>query len=328
MHAMHSLSAIDLNLLVVLDALLAERHVSRAALRLNRSQPAVSHALARLRHLLDDPLLVRHGGRLEPTARALEIAPQLADALDRMRRMLEPSGFDPATERRVFRLAMSDYGAAVILPRLLPLLRKEAPNVDLSLSQASREVMVAQVLDGEIDIAFGVFPDLDRSLRAARLFTESFACLADAGSLGGETSMDMAAYLARPHALVALRADRENEIDNALSALHHRRRICLAIPHWGVAPSLIVGTDLVLTVARRILPPDPARAGVTVFDPPFDIPPFAFEQVWHPRRDRDPGHRWLRRRIAGLFADPASSPDANPAAALSGHAGISDLGEG
>lgn len=96
---MNSLAGIDLNLLVVLDALLAERHVSRAALRLNKSQPAVSHALARLRHLFDDPLLVRHGGRLEPTLRALEIAPQLTDAMGRMRSLLTPAGFDPATER-------------------------------------------------------------------------------------------------------------------------------------------------------------------------------------------------------------------------------------
>lgn len=325
MHRMHSLAGIDLNLLVVLDALLAERHVSRAALRLNKSQPAVSHALARLRHLLDDPLLVRHDGKLEPTARAMEIAPQLAEALERLRRVLGPSDFDPATEKRVFRLAMSDYGAAVLLPEIVPLLRARAPNVDLLVSQASREVMVSQTVDGEVDFAFGVFPELDRSLQSRLLFRESFACLADAASLGGAKALDMAAYLARPHALVALRPDRENEIDSALAAFGHRRRICLALPHWGVAPSLIAGTDLVLTVARRILPP--AGPGLAIFEPPFEIPPFAFEQIWHPRRDRDPAHQWLRRQIAVIFADAASSPDANRAASESGHAGLSDLGK-
>lgn len=303
MHRMNSLSGIDLNLLVVLEALLAERHVSRAAIRLNRSQPAVSHALARLRHLLDDPLLVRHGGGLQPTARAMEIAPLLADALDRMRRLLVPAGFDPATERRTFRLAMSDYGATVILPRLLPALRTQAPGIDLEISQSSREAMTVQVMDGEIDLAFGVFPTLERSMRALRLFDERYACLADDASLGGAVSMDLAAYLARPHALVALRADVESEVDSALAAIGHKRRVALLLPHWGAAAGLIAGTDLVLTVARRILPPSVEANGLAVFEPPFAIPVFGFEQIWHRRRDSDAAHQWLRETILSLCGD-------------------------
>lgn len=298
---MNSLAGVDLNLLVVLEALLAERHVSRAASRLNKSQPAVSHALARLRHLLDDPLLVRRPGGLEPTARAMEIAPALAEALDRMRHLLAPAGFDAATERRTFRLAMSDYGAAVILPALLPLMRAQAPHVDIVVSQASREVMVSQVVDGEIDLAFGVFPGLDRSVRSQRLFDERFACLADAASLGGRQTMDLVAYLERPHALVDLRADRPSEVDTALAELGHRRRLCLIIPHWGVASHLIAGTDLVLTVASRILPAQ--GNGLCVFAPPFEIPAFQFTQIWHKRRDGDPAHQWLRSRIQHLLDD-------------------------
>merc|ERR1711965_1205160 len=110
MQQMNNLRGIDLNLLVVLDALLAERHVSRAAARLNMSQPAVSHALARLRVLFDDPLLIRRGGQLVASARALEIAPVLEEALRQMRVVFGPSGFDPAKEKRTFRLTMSDYG--------------------------------------------------------------------------------------------------------------------------------------------------------------------------------------------------------------------------
>lgn len=299
MHEMNRLAGVDLNLLVVLEALLAERHVSRAAIRLNKSQPAVSHALARLRHRLDDPLLVRRSGGLEPTARALEIAPALAEALDRMRHLLAPAGFDPATERRTFRLAMSDYGAAVMLPALLPLMRAQAPHVDLVVSQASREVMISQIVDGEIDLAFGVFPGLDRSVRSQRLFDERFACLADAASLGGRSPMDLAAYLERPHALVHLRADRPSEIDMALAELGHKRRLCLIIPHWGVAPQLIAGTDLVLTVASRILPA-PGN-GLCVFAPPFEIPAFQFAQIWHKRRDGDPAHQWLRAQLQRLL---------------------------
>jgi len=298
---MNTLAGIDLNLLVVLDALLAERHVSRAAIRLNRSQPAVSHALGRLRHLLDDPLLVRHGGALQPTMRALEIAPRLAEALERMQDLLAPSGFDPAVARRSFRLAMSDYGATVILPRLLPLLRLRAPGIDLHVSQAGREAMAAQVMDGEVDIAVGVFHVLDKAVQRRQLFEEEYACLADATSLTGATNMDLSAYLQRPHALVALRADVQSEVDLALAAVGQKRRIALVVPHWGVAPSLIAGTDLVLTIARRLHPAQPAAVGLTAFEPPFAIPSFAFEQVWHKRRDGDAAHQWLRETISGLF---------------------------
>lgn len=307
---MNNLGAFDLNLLVVLDALLAERHVSRAALRLNKSQPAVSHALARLRALFDDPLLVRHGGQLEPTVRALEIAPQLAEALAHMRLLMGSQPFDPAREPHVFRLAMSDYAALVLLPQLMTVLRRQAPNVDLLVSQASREVMMAQAVDGEIDLALGVFPTLAEDLRTSLLFEEHFACLADRASLGGEKTMDLSAYLQRPHILVSLRGDTGNEIDLALSAIGHKRRIALALPHWSAAPGLVPGTDLVLTVARRILPRDGETGPLAIFAPPFAIPPFAFRQIWHRRRDGDPAHRWLRDLITGILAPSTVAPAA------------------
>ncbi len=305
---MNNLAAVDLNLLVVLDALLAERHVSRAAIRLNKSQPAVSHALARLRTLFDDPLLVRHGGQLQPTVRALDLAPRLAEALAQMRQMMGAQAFDPLRERHVFRLAMSDYAALVLLPRLMAVLRRKAPNVDLVVSQASREVMMAQAVDGEIDLALGVFPALAEDLRTSLLFEEDFACLADAGSLRGKGTMDLSAYLERPHILVALRGDTGNEIDLALAAVGYKRRIALSLPHWSAAPGLVPGTDLVLTVARRILPRDVGAGALTVFDPPFAIPPFAFRQIWHRRRDADPAHRWLRDLIAGILAPSEGAP--------------------
>ncbi|MEW9306312.1 LysR substrate-binding domain-containing protein [Labrys neptuniae] len=298
---MNNLAGIDLNLLTVLEALLAERHVSRAALRLNKSQPAVSHALARLRTLLDDPLLTRQGGSLRPTARALEIQPHLTEALDRMRHLLTPAGFDPSRERRTFRLAMSDYGAAVLLPRLVPLLRAEAPHSDLLVTQAGREAMAAQILDGEIDLAFGVFPDLGEQLAQALLFEDHYVCLADGSGLPPPGRLDLPSYLARPHALVALRADVENEIDRTLAALGHKRRICLTLPHWGVAPRLIAGTDIILTVARGILPPSIEAGGLRLFEPPFTLPAVPFTQIWHPRRRGDPAHQWLRERIARFY---------------------------
>lgn len=302
---MNTLRGVDLNLLVVLEALLAERHVSRAAVRLNMSQPAVSHALARLRQLFDDPLLIRRNGRFVPSARALELAPALAEALRQVREVLGPPGFDPAQESRTFRLAMSDYGSAVVLPGLATALRAEAPGVALTVRQASREAMIQQVMDGDCDLALGVFPHLPERVESARLFLESFACLADRRSLGaaaGDAGMSMAAYLARPHLLVAMSDAAGTEIDAALQAAGHARRVVLTVPHWGVAPRLVAGTDLVLTVARKALAAVERDPALAVFPPPFAIPPFPFVQAWHQRRTGDPAHQWLRATVARVAA--------------------------
>lgn len=300
MHDTNTLRGIDLNLLVVLDALLAERHVSRTASRLNMSQPAVSHALGRLRHLFDDRLLIRRNGQLVPSARALEIAPTLTEALRQVRQVLGPGGFDPAKEKRTFRLAMSDYGSAVILPALLKMLRLEAAGIDLMITQSSREGMLRLVLDGECDLALGVFPDLPERVEAEQLFVEHFACLADREGLESRDGLDIGAYLARPHMLVAMKDEANTEIDTALRAIGHTRRVAVTLPHWGNAPRLIHGTDLVLTVARKALALYERDPDLAVFEPPFLIPPFPFVQVWHERRGGDPAHLWLRHAVAGV----------------------------
>ncbi len=298
---MNNLSRIDLNLLVTLHALLVERHISRTALRLHKSQPAISHALAHLRDLFDDPLLIRRGGRLELTPRANELMPALTQILDQVGTLLAPPPFDPVRTQRIFHLAMSDYGARVVLPSLVRTLRLQAPGVDLVVTQAGREAMALAAIEGETDLALGVFPRLPDPLRRQTLFVDRFACLADASSYA-EVSLDIDAWLQRPHALVSMRAGMDNEVDRALAALGRQRHLTLVLPHWGVANDLIAGTDLILTVARRNLDSTQQDARLRVFEPPFPIAPFAFEQVWHPRRDVDPAHRWLRQLVAGVAA--------------------------
>lgn len=297
---MDDLRRIDLNLLLTLHALLSEQHVSRAALRLHRSQPAVSHALAQLRDLFADPLLVRRGGRLHLSSRAQALREPLEQALEQLDGLLGSPRFEPNRARRTFRLAMSDYGARVVLPGLMRRLRTEAPGIDLVVSQGSREAMLGQLIDGEVDLALGVFPDLPSEVRLQVLFEESFICLADRHSLPARTGLSLAQWLARPHVLVAVRPGIDNEIDLALQALGQGRRIALTLPHWGVAQGVITGTDLILTVARRSLSGARLDPGLRSFAPPLPIAPFAFTQAWHARREGDAGHRWLRELIRGL----------------------------
>lgn len=303
----NSLQRIDLNLLVTLHALLTEQHISRAAVRLHKSQPAVSHALAHLRELFGDPLLVRRGGKLALTARARELMQPLEDVLDQLGALLAPPAFDAAAAQRMFRLVMSDYGARTVLPGLMRRLRAEAPGIDLVVTQSPREMMQLQVLDGEVDLALGVFPSPPPELLADALFTDTFACAADASTLPASGTLSLDAWLARPHALVAMRGGVDNEIDRALSSLGHARRIAVTLPHWGVANDLIAGTDLVLTVARRNLDRLDGDARLRVFAAPFPIAPFTFGHLWHPRRQNDPAHQWLRRAIAEIAQTPEAS---------------------
>lgn len=300
MHLMNDLRRVDLNLLVILDALLSEQHVTRAAERLHLSQPAVSHALARLRDVLGDPLLVRQGGGLVPTPRALELATPLADALAQVQALLAPNRFEPLLAQRTFRLAMSDYGAALLLPSLMRTLRREAPGIRLQMIHTSREGMLEGLLNGEIDVSAGVFPDMPAELRNTPLFNEHYACLVDRESLPPGGTLDLPTYLARPHVLLEMRGSGTVEIDRALTAIHERRHVAVSLPHWGIAPQLIPGTDLILTVSSRGLLNIDHRH-LLIAPVPFHIPSFEFVLAWHSRRGGDLGLQWLQERIAGAL---------------------------
>jgi len=295
---MDDLRRIDLNLLLTLHALLTEQHVTRAALRLHKSQPAVSHALAQLRDLFKDPLLTRRAGAgMALTPRAQELREPLEVALSQLNALIHKGSFTPGLANRRFRVAMSDYAADLVLPTLVRRLRREAPGVDLALCQASRESMLVQLADGEIDLALGVFPQASHDIVLQDLFEERFVCVADKRSLPKRGKVSLQSWLARPHVLVAMGPDTHTEIDVALASKGLRRHIALVLPHWSACTSVLPDTDLILTVASRTLDRVARGQGVARFMPPIDLPHFAFQQAWHARRDADPAHRWFRGAV-------------------------------
>lgn len=298
MQLIHDLRRIDLNLLVVLDALLEERHVSRAAERLAMTQPAVSHALNRLRDLLDDPLLVRSGNQMQLTRRAFELAGPLRETLAGVRRLVLGDDFDPASAELSLRLGMSDYGAWVALPGLLRVLRREAPGIRLEVCQASRLDMATEVANGDLDGALGVFPLLPEGLRAQALFEERFVCLCASETLAGRERLTLDEYLAAPHLRVALQQSPAEEIDSHLERLGRRRQVSATVPHFSVAPALLAGTDLLLTIAERMLPDDLEAHGLASFEPPLQLARFDFVQIWSEASQDDPARRWLRGKLA------------------------------
>lgn len=300
---MDELRKIDLNLLLTLHALLSEKHVTRAALRLHRSQPAVSHSLALLREHFQDPLLIRKQGKLTLSARAHTLLPLLETSLRGLNNVLSPSEFDHRTATRRFRIAMSDYAARIVLPPLVAYLRDAAPGVDLAISQASREMMLAQVEEGEVDLALGVFPGAGAALQTETLFAEKFICLADRRYLPASGSLTLEEWLEKPHVKLVTQPDAVDEIESALISQGLTRRICVALPHWSAAVNLLVGTDLVLTVASRTVASEGGNETICRFEPPLSIPGFNYVQAWHHRKNTDPAHLWLREAI-GMCCEP------------------------
>lgn len=294
---MDELRKIDLNLLLTLHALLTEKHVTRAALRLHRSQPAVSHALAQLRDHFDDPLLIRKGGKMLLSARAQTLLPPLEASLHGLNNLVGSPEFDPSTTRRRFRIAMSDYASRIVLPPLLVYLREHAPGFDLAISQASREMMRVQLEEGEVDLALGIFPGAAGDIQKETLFPEQFICLADRRFLPENGKLTLNEWLAKPHVMLGLLPDAVDEIEKALIARGLKRHICVALPHWSAAVSLIPGTDLVLTVASRSVTPECYHDALSRFAPPLPLADFDYEQAWHSRKNTDPVHQWLRRAI-------------------------------
>jgi DNA-binding transcriptional LysR family regulator len=308
-----SLSGVDLNLLVVLDALFEEQSVTRAAKRVGLSQPALSNALARLRVRLGDPLFVRTSTGMVPTPRAAELVPEVRAALRRIEQALADSApFQPATTKRVFRVLTTDYVEMALFPKVLARMRKEAPDADLEIRPGTSGGMPPRepLERGEIDVAIGVFLDdhghervPERGIVGAPLFRETFVGLVRTGHPLLRGALTPERYASYPHVLIAPRGGRSGYVDRALAAHGLERRVQVLTPSYMTAPWLLIGTDLVLTLARRT-----AEALVDVlplasFEPPIAIEGFVVAARWHERQAKDAGHRWFRKLLTDVAKD-------------------------
>jgi DNA-binding transcriptional LysR family regulator len=295
MKAVH-LANIDLNLLVVFDALVAEGHATRAAERIGLTQPAVSHALNRLRALFGDPLFVRSPRGMVPTSLAQDIAPSVRSILEQVEGVLRGGrAFDPAASTRQFVLGLSDYAAFVLLPRLTVRLDQEAPGVSLVVRNTSRSVGLPMLEDGTVELIAGNFPEPPTHMREELLYEEDFICAGrrDHPDLGEPLDLDR--YLALRHLQVSMKGNPSGYVDAVLAEKGLKRNVAVTVGHFLMAPMLVDASDLVATEPRRLFTPLAGRLPLRLFSPPIDIPLFRVVQTWHARHDVDPGHQWLRR---------------------------------
>lgn len=299
------LAAIDLNLLVAFDALMAERSVTRAGKRIGRTQPAMSATLARLRALFDDELFIRSPAGLQPTQRANELAEPLSRALAEISRTLNyTQKFDPASSSQSFTLALSDHPAFVLLPRLVDVLRKQAPGITLRINAFSHRDDAVTLLDaGEADLTVGVPSRQSPGGRIIShpLFEERFVCVLRRGHPMAARSLDLETFLSLSHLLVSPEGERYGHVDAALAASGHRRRIAVSLPQMYAAPALIAHSDLIATLMEGIVTRSDSQRDLLILPPPIELAPVSFVMSWHRRNEAHPAQRWLRDLLVELM---------------------------
>jgi DNA-binding transcriptional LysR family regulator len=289
-----NLSALDLNLLVALDALLLEANVSRAAMRVGLSQPAASHALQRLREVLGDPLLVRVGARMELTPRAQALRGPLAQALDQVRGLFIPDDFDALSSERRFRLMMPDLAVELLVPRLMEKIAARAPNVRLDIVPWRGPAIVTAEFARTIDMVISI-GDAFKGFHRQLLYTDRDALAVRRGHPVGTRLKQRDVFLNARHVAVVIRGQNSDLIDDWLRTKGIERRNALVVPGYLEALHVVARTDLVAFV--RLIAALAKPLSLETVAPPLD-PGIDEQFLFYPTRAQmDPGSIWLRNLV-------------------------------
>jgi DNA-binding transcriptional LysR family regulator len=299
-----NLAAVDLNLLVVFDALVAERQVTRAAQKVGLSQPAASNALRRLRDLFEDDLFVKTPQGMQPTPKAIALEQPIRQVLTQIQSALvQEAPFVPETSEQVFALGMSDYGEFILLPKLMEHLERVAPRIQIQVRSTDRQDALKLLDANEIALAIGFFPKHSSWHQAQELFQERFVCVAHQSNPNIKDPFTLEDYLAASHLLVSPREDRTGRVDLFLAQQNLQRHIALTVPHFLVAPFILSNTNLIATLAERVVRTYAEALALKVLPLPFELSGFSVSMLWHTKNNNDPAHLWLRTMMAELNLD-------------------------
>ena len=293
-----NLAGIDLNLLLVFDAVMKERHVTRAGARIGMSQPAMSNALNRLRHHLKDDLFVRGAEGMRPTVRALELAGPINAALQDLSSALEPAAFDPSTAQWQFAIGTNDYCVSTLMPHVITRIQNEAPGVNVRLVASAGQTF--DMLDTQtIDFGISSFGDVPDRFGSHLLFEDSYVVLMRKDHPLTQGKVTLERFLDARHLLVSPDGDTEGFVDVALRASGHKRQIAMVVNSFSSAPAMLTHSDLILTVPRRI-----AQSFGPLYNlvtrPSLFQGPHAFSTVtlvWHSRLASHPAFVWMRELL-------------------------------
>lgn len=288
----------DLKLLLCFDALMSERSVSRAAERLDLSQPAMSHALARLRRLFDDPLLLKGRGRMTPTSRALQLESQVRDLIAALDRLSEqPVAFEPASARLRFAVMAPEYAEHLLAPAISAQLEREAPSVAVDFRASEPDRALEWLARGDLDFRLGWWPEPPAALRFKLLFRDRLVCLVRKGHPRLRGAMSVEDYLTAAHVRVQTpRASvSSGAVDQAATALRRALNVVLRVQNLSVMSEVVATTGLVATVPERLAARLQEKYPLQALALPLTVPDVRMALYWHERTHKHAAHRWFRQ---------------------------------
>jgi DNA-binding transcriptional LysR family regulator len=310
-----NLRAVDLNLLVALNALLTELHVTRAADKVGLSQPAMSNALARLRHIFKDDLLVRTAVGMQATPRALELAEPVRQVLRQIERVLDSEPiFDPATSSRTFTLRLSDLLALLLLPPLFDKIKSEAPGLEFDIVHLPPNRTVEAIEKDEVDIAVSMGLSHANSIKSQTLMNDQMVCVMREGHPLVDETLSLSGFLVAKHLKVSMSPTDSRFVDDVLARQGLARRVALNVPHWLLVPHVLERSDLLSVMPRR-LAIALARSPLTIRELPFASDPFEWSIYWHRRHEGNQSILWLRKTLVSL-AEGLGAPAADHSASM------------
>jgi DNA-binding transcriptional LysR family regulator len=303
------LESLDLNLLLVFDALATERSVTQAAAKIGLSQPALSNALARLRILFRDPLFERAAGQMQPTPRARQLLAPLSEAISKLREVLETqAAFRPEASEREFLIATNDYVDALLLPRLVQQLQRTAPSIAVRTVRTDYLFLPPdeRLQAGELDLALGFFGETPRpnpGLLSQRLLSGRLVCILRAAHPRAGRKFTMRTFVETPHVRIMYPSnERLGSIDTILRGHGLSRRIAVTVPHYLTIPAIVAKSNLLGVVPEALARREARALRLKIFDPPLALPDITVMMTWNERSQFDRAHSWFRERIAAASA--------------------------
>lgn len=295
------IKGVDLNLMLVFEAMMTDKHLSRAAKGMGLSQSAMSGALARLRVVYKDPLFVRSARGMLPTHKAEQLKEPIAKALAILRSSLAEEGeFNPLECDKTFRIALSDWMCVSFLPDIDQRIKKEAPHVNLVIRNMSPKEMYEALMAGELDLGISGQANFERGVYKQVLYYETGKCFVWSGHPAIKTSLSLKDYVRFPHILFSPQGSGLGFVDKALAKKKLKRRIGLRVVYSLAIPSLIVNTDYIATTPTPIATFAAQHFPIKIFDPPLPISGGNITQYWNRANHTDPAHQWLRGIIMDI----------------------------
>ncbi len=293
----------DLSLLMIFDAIMTEKSITRAANRLAMTQPAVSNAVSRMRVAWKDEVFTKDGRNIQPTIYAQNLWAQIKNPIRDLSDAVDPDDFDPATAQRTFRIAVSDIVVDMIWLKMRKLIESEAPGINLHAIPYTI-VNTEQVLhDAEVDMVVGAYSTVPSVIRSEHLFSPCYLCVMRPGHPLAKENLSLEEFAAADHLLVSLSGDTHGFTDEVLAAQKMTRRIAITVNHFAAIPSIVGNSDLIAIVPSTAVVKPVIEGQLVATKPPVDIPPTQVALMWHKRQERDGGLHWLKQHTYDFITE-------------------------